>query len=44
MYVAFRFGAKKQKNKTKQNKKQKKEKKLLEATNRVAGVNLLRSP
>ena len=44
MYVAFRFGAKKQKKKTKQNKKQKKEKKLLEATNRVAGVNLLCSP
>ena len=51
MYVAFRFGAKKQTNKqTKQNKKtfkktfRGKKKKHLEATNRVAGVNLLCSP
>ena len=39
------FWRKKKKNKTKQNKtKSKKKKKLLEATNRVAGVNLLCSP
>ena len=44
MYVAFRFGAKKTKKQNKTKQKAKKKKKLLEATNRVAGVNLLCSP
>ena len=44
MYVAFRFGAKKKKQQQQKSKQKAKKKKLLEATNRVAGVNLLCSP